>query len=127
MINILDFKKYSTWMPTIKNIVDTYVMHISQHLGTQVNQYPKYLEEKLTPTLFKCKISISDLDSEIIKSISDNVLVRYFEKIIYPNEKLPVVYINPYLEKKLHSQNILDYEYPTNIKCYIKKVMYGYY
>lgn len=104
-----------------------YVMHISQHLGKSVNQYPKYLENKLTSTLFKCKISTSDLDDEIIKSISDNILVRYFENIIYPNEKLPVVYINPYLEKRLDSKNIISYEHPTDIKCYIKKVLYGYY
>jgi len=104
-----------------------YVMNISQYLGTEANEYPKYLEEKLTPTILKCKISTTDLDKEIIKSISDNIIIRYFENIIYTNEKLPVIYINPYLEKALDSKNILDYEHPTNIKCNIKKVMYGYY
>lgn len=104
-----------------------YVLCIAQHLEETGNKYPKYLEEKLTPTIFKCKININDLVNETIQSISENLLVRYLEYIIYSDEKLEVIYINPYLEKQLASNHIISYEHPKDIRCDVRKEMYGRY
>lgn len=101
-----------------------YVLHIAQNLG---KQYPKYLESVLTPTLFKCKISISDLDKDTLMRIAENLLVRCLEFLVYHNEKLEPIYINPYLTKNLEAENLLSYEHPINIKCDIRKTMYGCY
>lgn len=99
------------------------LLHIAQNIG---HSYPKVLENKFTPTLLKCRVPFNLLEIDIIKSISEALIVRYFEKNLYPNDNLYPINITPYITKKLDPEYIMNYTNPKNIKCDVKS-MCAYY
>lgn len=93
------------------------LLHIAQHLG---HKYPKVLENKFTPTLLKCKVPFDLFEFDITKSLSEALVLRYYEKKLYPNDNLYPIDITPWITKKLDPENIISYTNPKNIDCYVK-------
>ncbi|MEA2017401.1 MAG: hypothetical protein U9N59_03040 [Campylobacterota bacterium] len=92
-----------------------HLLHLAQNLGYQ---YPKELPKKLTPLILKCKVSIKLL-SEHINIITEEIIIRYFENIIYPEYKFEPLDTGICLTTKIKPEDIIGFEFPTEIKkCY---------
>lgn len=93
------------------------LLHIAQHLG---HKYPKVLENKFTSTLLKCKVPFNLFEFDITKSLSKALILRYYEKKLYPNDNLYPIDITPWITRKLNPEYIISYTNPKNIDCYVK-------
>ncbi len=97
-----------------------YVLILAQRLGTQ---YTSFLKEKLKPTLLICKVPLELLDNDFMEMVIKNIIVKYVENIIYPEEiykKDNYNYRNDaeiYITKNLEAKYIMNYEHPKNIIC----------
>jgi len=104
-----------------------YNLIFSQHLSTNPRDYPKYLEKKLKSTLFKCKVPVNLILKDDLTSCFNSIIVRYFENIIYPDEANHDIWSCIEIYENLDSSHILSHIHPENLKCNLKKSMYGYY
>ncbi len=104
-----------------------YNLIFSQHLSTNPRDYPEYLEKKLKSTLFKCKVPINLILEEDLISCIDSIIVRYFENLIYPNEVNHDIWSCIEIYENLEPAYILNHTHPKNLKCNLKKSMYGHY
>jgi len=94
-----------------------YLLFIAQGLG---RFYPRELEKKLTPVIFKCKIPI-DLINDDLSDLSKGIIVRYFENMIYPDYKFPIAGFTPYITSKLEANCIIGCEFPKDIECDLRR------
>ena len=94
-----------------------YLLFVAQKLG---HFYPRELEKKLTPVIFKCKIPI-DLINDDLFDISKEIIVRYFENMVYPDYKFPTAEFTPYVTSKLEANCIIGCEFPKDIECDLRK------
>ncbi len=104
-----------------------YNLIFAQHLSTNWRDYPEYLEEKLKSTLFKCKIPTKLILEEDLKSCFDAIIVRYFENIIYPDDFKYDIWSCIEIYENLNPSYIISHTHPKNLRCNLKKSMYGYY
>lgn len=90
-----------------------YIFILAQRLGYP---YESFLRDKLKPTLLTCKIPFDLLNDDFISMTISNIIVKYIENIIYPEE----IYKNDaeiYITSNLEAKNIIKYEHPKNIIC----------
>ncbi len=90
-----------------------YIFILAQRLGYR---YESFLRDKLKPTLLTCKIPFDLLNDDFISMTISNIIVKYIENIIYPEE----IYKNDaeiYITSNLEAKNIIKYEHPKNIIC----------
>ena len=92
-----------------------YVFILAQRLGSK---YKNALRKKLKSTLFTCKVPFGLLNSSFMEMVLKNIIVKYIENIIYPEEiykKDNYNYRNDaeiYITEHLEAEFIIDYEYP---------------
>lgn len=90
-----------------------YIFILSQKLGYT---YKSVLREKLKPTLLTCKVPINQLNHDFQEMTIINIIVKYIENLIYPNE----IYENDaeiYIHSNLDAKHIVKYEHPENVTC----------
>ncbi len=86
-----------------------YIFILAQRLG-----YQSILKQKLKPTLLTCKVPLKLLNNEFMEMVITNIIVKYVENIIYPEE----IYKNDaeiYINSNLEARYIIKYEHPKNI------------
>ena len=92
-----------------------HLLHLAQNLGSI---YPRELPKKLKPLILKCRIPIKLL-TEYLDIISEELIVKYFENIIYPEYKFSPLDTSICITTKIDADNIIGFEFPQDIKeCY---------
>lgn len=90
-----------------------YIFILAQRLGYR---YESFLRDKLKPTLLTCKIPFDLLNDDFKSMTILNIIVKYIENIIYPEE----IYKNDaeiYITANLEAKHIIKYEHPKNVIC----------
>lgn len=97
-----------------------YVFILAKRLGYK---YTYYLEDNLKPTLLTCKIPFELLDDSFKSMTILNIIVKYIENIIYPEEIYKEDNYNYrndaeiYITANLDVKNIIKYEHPEDVVC----------
>ena len=95
-----------------------YIFILAQRLGSK---YKYFLKNKLKSTLLTCKVPIELLNSSFREMLIQNIIVKYVENIIYPEEiykKDNYNYRNDaeiYINTNLEAKYIMEVEHPKNI------------
>lgn len=74
------------------------------------------LKEKLKPLILKCMIEFKNLKEWDLIKLVENITVKYFENLIYSNEKFSISEFTPFITSTVSSDFILGLEFPKNIK-----------
>lgn len=97
-----------------------YVFILAQRLGYE---YKYFLKDKLKPTLLTCQVPFELLDDHFKSMTISNIIVKYIENIIYPEEIYKENnnnYRNDaeiYITANLEAKNIIKYEHPEDVIC----------
>jgi len=97
-----------------------YIFILAQRLGYE---YKYFLQDTLKPALLTCKIPFELLNDEFASMTISNIIVKYIENIIYPEEIYKednYEYRNDaeiYINSDLDSSYILNIEHPDDITC----------
>ena len=88
-----------------------YVFILAQRLGSK---YESALKDKLQPTLLTCKIPLSLLNYKFMNMVIENIIVKYIENIIYPND-ISDNDAEIYITENLKAEYLIKYENPKNV------------
>ena len=89
-----------------------HLLHLAQNLGCK---YPSELPKKLKPLILKCRVPWKLL-SENIDIITEEIIIRYFENIIYPESKFEALDSGISITTRIKPNDIIGFEFPQEIQ-----------
>lgn len=113
---VFDFKNYNEWMYKFCKLFECYdsikLINYLKNLDREfyINDITNYAGGEI----------ISLLHDDIYET-SKEIIVRYFENMIYPNHKFSTVCYTPYITSQVDASYIIGCEFLKDVECELQR------